>query len=43
MEDIVQDLEKKWAEVQEHTLKQPSPGMSYFHLFIYIFYNGGKC
>ncbi|KAL6961048.1 hypothetical protein U1Q18_038811 [Sarracenia purpurea var. burkii] len=25
MEEIVQDLEKKWAQVQENSLKQPSP------------------
>lgn len=26
MENIVQELEKKWAQVQENALKQPSPG-----------------
>ncbi|KAK7271771.1 hypothetical protein RJT34_27944 [Clitoria ternatea] len=26
MENTVQELEKKWAEVQENALKQPSPG-----------------
>jgi len=27
MENDVQELEKKWAEVQENALKQPSPGI----------------
>ena len=27
MEDKVQDLEKRWAVVQENALKQPSPGI----------------
>ncbi|XP_020203784.1 uncharacterized protein LOC109789282 [Cajanus cajan] len=26
MENVVQELEKKWAQVQENALKQPSPG-----------------
>ncbi|XP_059670534.1 uncharacterized protein LOC132316053 isoform X2 [Cornus florida] len=32
-EEIVQDLEKKWAQVQENALKQPSPGVLH-HLFV---------
>lgn len=31
MEEIVQDMEKKWAEVQANALKQPTPGII-FHL-----------
>ena len=26
MEDIVQDLEKRWTQVQDKALKLPSPG-----------------
>lgn len=33
MEDIVQDLEKKWAQVQENALKQPTPGIQYHMSF----------
>lgn len=27
MEDTVKDLEKRWAEIQDKALKQPSPGI----------------
>lgn len=39
MEDTVKELEKKWAEVQENALKQPSPGVIPYFCFmsIYIF------
>ncbi|KAJ6421470.1 hypothetical protein OIU84_028781 [Salix udensis] len=29
MEEIVQDLEKRWMQVQENALKQPTPGFEY--------------
>lgn len=33
MENAVHELEKKWAQVQENALKQPSPGIiSFFFL-----------
>lgn len=31
MEDTVQDLEKKWSQVQANVLKQPTPSIV-FHL-----------
>lgn len=27
MEDTVKELEKRWAEIQDKALKQPSPGI----------------
>lgn len=36
MEVIVQDLEKKWTQVQENALKQPSPGILHYPL-IYVY------
>lgn len=30
MENAVHELEKKWAQVQENALKQPSPGIISF-------------
>lgn len=38
MEDTVKALEKKWAEVQESALKQPSPGTISSVLCGYIIY-----
>lgn len=29
MEEAVQTLERKWEELQENALKQPSPGFSF--------------
>lgn len=38
MEDTIKELEKKWAEIQDKALKQPSPGIfnwsQLFSLFI---------
>jgi hypothetical protein len=36
MEDTVKELEKKWAEVQENALKQPSPGIISSVLYLYF-------
>lgn len=33
MEEIVQDLEKKWAQVQDSALKQPMPGI---HIIYFV-------
>lgn len=37
MEENVKELEKKWAEMQENALKQPSPGVYYYYSeFLYL-------
>lgn len=37
MEGVVKELEKKWAEVQENALKQPSPGTYLLSLLFCIY------
>ena len=33
METVVQDLEKKWGEIQDNALSQPSPGILHHQVF----------
>lgn len=42
MENAVHELEKKWAQVQENALKQPSPGIISFFFFVKIDFSKEK-
>lgn len=35
MEAVVQDLEKKWGEIQDNALSQPSPGILHHQTFFW--------